>query len=91
MRWPTAGLADCYSLTRKGDITNSEAIPIAKSYVTKALSLDSTLGEAWTTLGFIQSHREYDWEGSKALFEKAIRLNPNYPFAYLLLWECVFF
>ena len=57
-----AGLADCYSFDTKG-IPESEATPIAKSYVAKALSLDSTLGEAWTALGLIQSHREHDWEG----------------------------
>ena len=76
---------------RKREYHELEAIPIAKSYVTKALSLDSTLGEAWTTLGFIQSHREYDWEGSKAIFEKAIRLNPNHPFAYFYYGNVFFF
>ena len=60
-----------------------EAIPIAKEYAQKALSLDSTLTEAWTTIGFIQSHFEYDWTGAKILFEKIIKNNPNYPIAHL--------
>ena len=84
-----AGLADCYSFDTKG-IPESEATPIAKSYVAKALSLDSTLGEAWTALGLIQSHREHDWEGAKKTFERAIRLNPNYPFVYLFYGNVFF-
>ena len=85
-----AGLADCYTFDTKG-IPESEATPIAKSYVTKALSLDSTLGEAWTALGLIQSHRERDWEASKRTFERAIQLNPNYPFVYLFYGNVFFF
>jgi len=85
-----AGLADCYTFDTKG-IPESEATPIAKSFVAKALSLDSTLGEAWTALGLIQSHRERDWEGSKRTFERAIQLNPNYPFVYLFYGNVFFF
>jgi hypothetical protein len=54
-----------------------EAIPIAKTYAMKALSIDSTLSEALTTIGFIQSAFDYDWAISKRTLEKAIELNPN--------------
>lgn len=84
-----SGLADCYSLDIR-DIPQSQAIPIAKSYVNKALSLDSTLAEAWTTMALIQSHREFDWEGSKKIFEKAIRLNPNYAAVHLFYGNVLF-
>ena len=76
------GIADCYTLNQKG-LPSAEALPIAKAYSSKALSLDSTLAEAWTTVGFVQSHFEYDWKGGKKILEKAIRLNPNYPPAHL--------
>jgi len=85
-----SGLADCYTLNQKG-MTQVDAIPIAKEYVAKALSLDSTLSEAWTTVGFIQSHVEYDWKGSLPVFEKAIRLNPNYPIAHLFYGNVFFY
>ena len=49
----------------------------------KALSLDSNLSEAITTLGFIQSNFDYDWGKAKITLEKAIRLNPNYSEAHL--------
>lgn len=77
-----SGLADCYIYNQKG-LLQTEAMPIAKDYAQKALSLDSTSGEALTTLGFIQSAFDYDWVKSKATLEKAIRLNPNYPTAHL--------
>ena len=77
-----SGLADCYTFNQKG-LSQKEAIPIAKEYAQKALSLDSTLTEAWTTIGFIQSHFEYDWNAAKILFEKIIKSDPNYPTAHL--------
>ena len=60
-----------------------EGIPIAKMYTTKALSLDSNLSEAITTLGFIQSNFDYDWTKSKVTLEKALKLNPNNAEAHL--------
>jgi TolB-like protein/Tfp pilus assembly protein PilF len=83
-----AGLADCYVVDVR--TMSPESIPMAKTYVDKALSLDSTLGEAWSTMGLIKS-REYDWEGSKKTFEKAIQLNPNYPAAYLFYGNVFFY
>lgn len=77
-----SGLADLYIYNLKG-LSQLEAIPIARDYVTKALSLDSTLSEPLTTLGFIQSAFDYDWATAKSTLEKAIALNPNYPTAHL--------
>ena len=72
-----SGLADCYIFNKKG-LTQLEAIPIAKDYANKALSLDSTLAEALTTIAFVKVNFEYDWQGAFKLFEKVIRSNPNY-------------
>jgi adenylate cyclase len=77
-----SGLADLYIYNLKG-LSQLEAIPIARDYATKALSLDSTLSEPLATLGFIQSAFDYDWARSKITLEKAIALNPNYPTAHL--------
>ncbi len=85
-----SGLADCYIIVPfRG--TQLENLPIANSYVKKALSIDSTLGEAWTTVGFIRSHIEFDWKGSRPIFEKAIRLNPNYSLAHLFYANMFFY
>jgi TolB-like protein/class 3 adenylate cyclase/lipopolysaccharide biosynthesis regulator YciM len=77
-----AGLADCYTFNQRG-ISQLDAVPIAETYANKALQLDSTLVEAQTTLAFIQSHVNYDWQGAKSKFENIIKENPNYPIAHL--------
>ena len=77
-----SGLADCYTFNQKG-LSQVEAVPIALAYAEKALQIDSSLVEAQTTLAFIQSHFNYDWQGAKIKFEKIIKSNPNYPFAHL--------
>jgi adenylate cyclase len=77
-----SGKADLYIYNQKG-LTQLEAIPIAKVYINKALSLDSTLSEAMTTLGFIQSNFDYDWAQAKSTLLKALSINMNYPTAHL--------
>ena len=77
-----AGLADLYIFNNKG-LTQLQAIPIAGDYAKKALSLDSTLVEAITTIGFIQSAFDYDWKKAKVTLEKALQLNPNYAYAHV--------
>ena len=77
-----AGLADLYTFNQKG-LSQLEAIPIAREYAMKALSLDSTLTEARTTIAFIQFQFDYDWKGAKQALQKIIRDNPNYPIAHI--------
>ena len=76
------GLADCYSNNQKG-LTQLEAIPIARAYVSKALLLDSTLPEALTTMSFILGVFDYEAVEFKSMVEKAIRLDPNYALAHI--------
>ncbi|HEY5405640.1 MAG TPA: adenylate/guanylate cyclase domain-containing protein [Ginsengibacter sp.] len=77
-----AGLADLFIFNQKG-LLQREAIPIARDYASKALALDSTLVEAITTIGFIQSAYDYDWKESKLTLKKALALNPNYTYAHI--------
>ena len=76
------GLANCYIFSQKIS-SQLEGIPVAKAYILKALSLDSNLSEALTTLGWIQGIFDYDWKQSKITLKKALKLNPNYPDAHL--------
>jgi adenylate cyclase len=76
------GLANCYIFSHKVS-SQLEGISVARSYTIKALSLDSNLSEALTTLGWIQGIFDYDWARSKITLEKALRLNPNYGDAHL--------
>jgi adenylate cyclase len=69
------GLADCYAVNFGA--SQVERVPIAKLYVQKALSLDSTLSEALTSLGFIQQNFDYNWADAEKNLKRAIKLDPN--------------
>jgi adenylate cyclase len=77
-----SGLADLYIYNQRG-LSQLEAIAIARGYANKALSLDSSLPQALTTIGFIQAGFDYDWQKSKSTLEKVMAINPNYPTAHL--------
>ena len=77
-----AGLADLYLYNQKG-LTQLEAVPIARDYANKALSIDSTIVMAIATLGLIESIYDYDWEKSKLTLEKAIKLDPGYSYSHI--------
>jgi len=74
-----SGLADCYStLALLEFIPPNEAYPKAKEAVGKALSLDSMLAEAHTSLGLIRFQYDWDWKGAEEEFSEALRINPSY-------------
>ena len=80
-----SGLADTYALL--GDwqyaaMTPKEALPKAKAAAIKALELDSTLGEAHTSLGYCLRAFDWDFDSAGKEFRRAIELNPSYATAY---------
>jgi TolB-like protein/DNA-binding winged helix-turn-helix (wHTH) protein/Flp pilus assembly protein TadD len=82
---PLSGLADTYALL--GDwqyavMTPKEALPKAKTAATKALELDSTLGEAHNSLAFCLDGFDWDFESAGKEFRRAIELNPGYATAH---------
>ena len=60
-----------------------EATPIAMAALTKALELDSTRSEVYTSLAKIQHNVKWDWKGAESSYKKAIALNPNYADAHI--------
>jgi len=73
------GLADSYATLAFLDfMAPHEAYPRAKEAARHALTLDTKLAEAHTSLGLIRFQYDWDWNGSEAEFKEAIRLNPNY-------------
>src|SRR6266536_2966513 len=73
------GLADSYAtLALLEFMPPREAYPKAKEAVQRALSLDSHLAEAHTSLGLIKFQYDWDWKGAEDAFREALRLNPNY-------------
>jgi serine/threonine-protein kinase len=84
-----AGLADCYILLgHYAYLEPKEAFPKAKKEAQKALSIDSTIAEAHTSLAYISTLYEWDWERAESQFKQAIDLNPNYATAHH--WYSVF-
>ena len=70
-----AGLADCYVL-RPG--RQNLELSKAKEAAVHALAIDPKLAEAHASLGMAKTLNDRDWEGARAEFEEAIRLNPKY-------------
>jgi len=78
-----SGLADCYSAL--GYISYEQpdsAFVKAESAAVKAIQLDSTLAEPYTSLGYIKFYYHWDWKGAELTFLTAIRLNPHYVQAF---------
>jgi TolB-like protein/Tfp pilus assembly protein PilF len=75
-----AGMADCYSVLGSWDtdaLSPDDAFPKARAAAERALEIDSTLGEAHTSLAFIKHHYEWDWVGAEKEYRQAIALNPR--------------
>ena len=76
-----AGLADSYALLgdwEYGVLAPKEAYPRAKAAATKALELDSTLGEAHISLAFCLEGFDWDWESAGREFRRGVELSPGY-------------
>jgi tetratricopeptide (TPR) repeat protein len=76
-----AGLADSYALAgdwQYGVLTPREAYPKAKAAATKAIALDSTLGEAHISLAWCMDGFDWNWDSAGKEFTRGIELSPSY-------------
>ncbi len=84
---PHAGLADCYNqqgTVMIGNRSPAESRKRAIAAAMRALEIDPDLAEAHAALGYSNLYA-WNWAAAEEGFERAIRLNPNYPFAHLWL------
>jgi serine/threonine-protein kinase len=72
-----AGIADCWSFLADDWVVPDEAYPLAKAAATKALDLEPSLAEAFTSLGKVLCWYEWDFAGAERELRKAVKLNPN--------------
>jgi TolB-like protein/DNA-binding winged helix-turn-helix (wHTH) protein/Tfp pilus assembly protein PilF len=75
------GLADSFALLgdwEYGVLAPTEAYPQAKAAATKALELDSNLGEAHISLAFSLDGFDWDFAAGEREFRRGIELNPGY-------------
>ena len=78
-----AGLADCYLLLNVYNVTSAdESYPKAEAASKKALSINESLAEAHTSLGFVTYRYHLRYAEAEQHFKKAIALNPNYATAH---------
>ncbi len=77
-----AGKADCYCLLGWYFRPPKEVIPTAKQAVERALEIDDTLAEAYSSLGWIHLVYDWDWSASERAFKRAIELEPRYATAH---------
>ena len=78
-----AGLADCYLLLNVYNVTSADdSFPKAEAASKRALSINESLAEAHTALGFVNYRYRLQWDEAEQHFKKAIALNPNYATAH---------
>jgi TolB-like protein/Tfp pilus assembly protein PilF len=78
-----AGLADTYVLLSGfGAASPKESLPKAKAAALKALKLDSSLGEAHTSLAQAVFAYDFDFAVAEKEFRRGIELSPNYATAH---------
>lgn len=72
-----AGMADVYN--------HADDPAKAKEAALHALSLDSSLAEAHTSLAYVLAFYEHRWDGADSALRRAIAANPRYVLAHLRL------
>jgi serine/threonine-protein kinase len=78
-----SGLADSYALLSDiGVVRPADEMPKAKAAAQRAVDIDPTLSEAYTSRAFVKLAHDWDWLGAEADFKKALELNAKYPTAH---------
>jgi serine/threonine protein kinase/tetratricopeptide (TPR) repeat protein len=76
------GLADCYVLLPfYSSASAAEVTPPAKAYAERALEIDDSLGEAHTSLGYV-NRLLWNWQETEKELKRALELSPNYATAH---------
>ena len=84
-----AALADAHTtLGYLGYVAPAGTFPVARPYALKALELDPSLAQAHASLAYIKFYFDWDWEGARQEFTRAIELNPNDPVSHQ--WYAVY-
>ncbi|MGH7638333.1 MAG: BTAD domain-containing putative transcriptional regulator, partial [Gemmatimonadaceae bacterium] len=65
-----------------GYVERQRGLEELRALTSRALELDSTLGEAHASLGVQRLFFEWDWSGAEKALRRAVELNPSDPHAY---------
>ena len=80
-----SGLADCYVLYDQFAVRGLDrmaAWALAQRSASEALALDSSLAEAYASLGEVAYYTEWNWAKAESLFIQAIEHDPYYATAH---------
>jgi TolB-like protein/Tfp pilus assembly protein PilF len=84
-----AALADAHTtLGYLGYVAPAGTFPVARPYALRALELDPSLAQAHASLAYIKFYFDWDWDGARQEFARAIGLNPNDPVSHQ--WYAVY-
>jgi serine/threonine protein kinase/tetratricopeptide (TPR) repeat protein len=72
-----AGLADSNIQLAGRLLPPHEVMPKARTAIQRALELDENLGEAHSSLAQVKIFYEYDWDGARAEFGRALEMSPG--------------
>jgi serine/threonine-protein kinase len=80
---PYSGLADSLAiLAFYNYLPPNEAFPKSKAAAEGALRIDDTIAEAHSSLAFVKTFYDWDWEGGDRGFVAALEREPNYGTAH---------
>jgi adenylate cyclase len=73
------GLAEAYCILALYCVMPPhDALPKARQYAEKAIHLQSSYAEAYTSLAFINGFYDWNWTEAKKVFQRVFEINPNY-------------
>jgi DNA-binding winged helix-turn-helix (wHTH) protein/TolB-like protein/cytochrome c-type biogenesis protein CcmH/NrfG len=79
-----SGLAECYaSLPISADRAPQENFELAERAAKRAIELDPSSSDAYTTLGTVKFMGQWDWAGAEANFKRALALNNSSAMSHL--------
>jgi serine/threonine-protein kinase len=86
---PYVGIADVFNVFGLWSfIDPKEAFAKAKEALGRALELDDSLGDAYTSLGFVKMCFDWDWDAADKNFIRGIERNPKNAYAHG--WYAIF-
>ena len=78
-----AELAQCLAVPcYYGSVDPNNAYPKARAAALRALELDPDLSEGHAVTGLILQTYDWNWPAAEKEYQRAIKLNPNYPIAH---------
>ena len=74
-----AGLSETLSLLAVyAVVPPARALPEAKAAAARAVELDDTVAEAHNAMALVMLFHDWNWEGARSAFDRALQINPNY-------------